>query len=73
MMKFLCFLAALAIIGLIITGAITLGRTDDQNITIEINRGRVREDAAAAIRKGKEVLGGAESKVRQAAREVEAN
>ncbi len=73
MMKFLLFLAALAIIGLIITGAITLGRTDDQTITIQINKGRVKEDAAAALQKGKEVIGGAESTLRQAARDVNTN
>ena len=71
MMKFLLFLAALAIVGLIITGAITLGRNDDQNITIQINKDRVKEDAAAALRKGKEVIGGAESRLRQAARDVD--
>jgi hypothetical protein len=73
MMKILFFLAALAIVGLIITGAITLGRTDDQSITIQINKSRVKQDAAAALQKGKEVIGGAESNLRQAARDVDTN
>jgi hypothetical protein len=72
-MKILFFLAALAIIGLIITGAITLGHNDDQTITIQINKGRVKQDAAAAIEKGKEVLGGAETRLRQAARDSSTN
>lgn len=73
MLKFVFFLAAVGIVALIITGAITLGRTDDDTITIQINKARVRQDAAAAVRKGKQVLGGAESGIRQAAREVETN
>jgi hypothetical protein len=64
-MRILFFLAALAVLGLIVTGAITLQRTDDQKITIQIDRGRVRQDAAAAFEKGKEVLEGAESAVRR--------
>ena len=72
-MKILFFLAALAIIGLIITGAIRLGRSDDQTITIQINKGRVKQDAAAAFEKGKEVFGGAESRLRQATRDSNTN
>ncbi|MEX0677864.1 MAG: hypothetical protein WD063_12355 [Pirellulales bacterium] len=72
-MRFLLFLAALVLVGLIITGAITLGRSDDQTITIQINEGRVKKDAAAAIKKGKEVLGGAQSRLRQATRDTNTN
>ena len=72
-MKFLFFLAALAIIGLIIPGAITLGRNDDQTITIQINKGRVKQDAAAVFEKGKQVFTGAESPVRQATRDSNTN
>ncbi len=72
-MKILFFLAALAIIGLIITGAIRLGRSDDQTITIQINKGRVKQDAVAAFEKGKEVLGGAKSRLRQATRDSNTN
>jgi hypothetical protein len=64
-MRILFFLAAVAIVGLIITGAITLQRTDDQKITIQIDRGRVKQDAAAALEKGKDVLEGAESAFRR--------
>lgn len=60
-MRILFFLAVLAVIGLIITGAITLTRTDDQKITIQIDRGRVRQDAATAFEKGKEVFEDAEA------------
>jgi hypothetical protein len=64
-MRLLLFLAVLAVIGLIVTGAITLQRTDDKKITIQIDRGRVREDAAKAFEKGKEVLEDAESALRR--------
>lgn len=70
-MKFLFFLAALAVIALIITGAITLQRSPDQTITIQIDKTRVKQDAATALEKGKEVFQGAESALRQAAREGE--
>jgi hypothetical protein len=64
-MRILLFLAALVVVGLIVTGAITLTRTDDQKITIQIDRARVREDAAKAFRKGKAVLEDAESALRR--------
>ena len=60
MTRLFLFLAALAIIGLIITGAIQL-RRDDESITIEINRGRVRQDAKAVVNGGKEVIRKAEA------------
>jgi hypothetical protein len=53
------FLAALAIIALIITGAIQLQRTDD-TITIQINKDRVRQDAKTALDRGRDVLRKAE-------------
>jgi hypothetical protein len=64
-MRLLLFLAVIAVIGLIVTGAITLQRTDDQKITIQIDKGRVREDAVNVIEKGKEVIEGAESALRR--------
>jgi hypothetical protein len=64
-MRILFLLAALAIVGLIVTGAITLTRTDDQKITIQIDRARVRQDAKAALEKGKAVLEDAESALRR--------
>jgi hypothetical protein len=71
-MRFLLFLAALAIVALIVTGAITLGRSDDQKITIQIDKNRVKQDAAAVIEKGREVLRSGESRLRQAKRQEEA-
>jgi hypothetical protein len=70
-MKILFLLAALIIIGLVVTGAITLGRSGDQTITIQIDKGRVKQDAAAAINKGKQVIKGAESALRQATRDAD--
>ncbi len=55
----LFFLGILAVIGLIVTGAIQLQRTDD-TITIEINKQRVAEDAKNVVSRGKEVLRKAE-------------
>ena len=72
-MKFLLFLVALAIVALIVTGAITLTRTADQKITIEIDKDRVKQDAAAALKKGRDVLRGAESRLRQANRQERAD
>jgi hypothetical protein len=67
-MRRLLFVAfALAIVGLIVTGAIQLQRTDD-SITIEINKKRVAEDARKVIKRGKDVLRKAEASIE---REVE--
>jgi hypothetical protein len=63
-MKILLFVGALIIIGLIITGAITLQRSGDETITIQINKGRVKQDAAKALEKGREVILEAESAFR---------
>ncbi len=59
-MRAVFFLGALAIIGLIVTGAIQLQRTDD-TITIEINKSRVAQDAKAVVNKGRTVLHKAEA------------
>jgi hypothetical protein len=72
-MKILFFLAAVAIIGLVITGAITLQRGDDQKITIQIDRGRVKQEAATALEKGKEVLEEAESALHRPASDTSRN
>ncbi len=68
-MRLLLFLGLLAIVGLIVTGAITLQRADDSTITIQIDKGRVKQDAAVVVEKGKEVLQEARSAVREAAHE----
>ena len=57
-MRLLLFLGILAVVGLIITGAITLQRTDDNKITIQIDRTKVREEAKEVIDKGKDVIEG---------------
>ena len=56
----LFFLGILAVIGLIVTGAIQLQRSDD-TITIEINRQRVAEDAKKVVKTGRAVLRKAEA------------
>ncbi|MGD9724109.1 MAG: hypothetical protein AB7O59_22975 [Pirellulales bacterium] len=60
MTRALFFLLALAIVGLIITGAIQLQRTDD-TITIQINKDRVAEDAKKVVKRGQDVLRKAEA------------
>lgn len=55
-MKLLVFLGALAIVGLVITGAIHLQKTSNNTITIEIDKARVKDDADALISKGEGVL-----------------
>lgn len=64
-MRVLLFLGVIAIVGLIITGAITLQRSDDNKITIQIDRTKVKQEAAEVIEKGREVFNG----VREASRE----
>jgi hypothetical protein len=56
-------------VGLIITGAITLQRSDDNKITIQIDKGKVKQEAAEVLEKGKDVLQG----VREAARDRQTN
>ena len=70
-MRLLLFLGVLAVIGLIVTGAITLQRSADDTITIKIDRTRVRQDAATVVEKGKDVLEGAGDRFREAARETD--
>lgn len=65
-MRLLLFLGVLAVIGLIVTGAITLQRSDDNTITIQIDKDRVKEDAAGVVEKGKEVIGDAKAALREA-------
>ncbi len=69
LMRLFFFLGSLAIIGLIITGAITLQRGDDNKITIQIDKTKVKEEARTVIEKGKEVIEG----VREASRERQTN
>jgi hypothetical protein len=68
-MRLLLILGVAAVIGLIVTGAITLQRSEDNKITIQIDKAKVREEASEVIEKGKEVIQG----VREASRERPAN
>lgn len=54
-MRFFMFLAALAVVGLIVTGAIKFQKTDT-SISIQIDRAKVREEAKIVVDKSKEVL-----------------
>jgi hypothetical protein len=67
-MRILIFLGVLAIIGLIVTGAITMQRSSDNTITIQIDKSRVKQDAETVVEKGKEVIQDAKSALREAAR-----
>jgi Flp pilus assembly protein TadB len=67
-MRILIFLGVLAIIGLIVTGAITMQRSNDNTITIQIDKSRVKQDAETVVEKGKEVIQDARSALREAAR-----
>jgi hypothetical protein len=66
-MRVFAFLAALAVVGLVITGAIKLQKSN-KTISIEIDRDRVKQDARAVVKKGKEVLREAGSALEQARR-----
>jgi hypothetical protein len=68
-MRLLLILAVAAVIGLIVTGAITLQRSADNKITIQIDKTKVREEASEVIDKGKEVIQG----VREASRGRQTN
>ena len=60
MIRALFFLAALAVVGLIVTGAIRLTRSDN-SITIQIDKKRVAEDAQAVVKKSRQALRKAEA------------
>ncbi len=55
-MRILFFLGVLAIVGLVVTGAIKLQSSSDNTISIQIDKDRVKEDARIVVRKGKEVI-----------------
>jgi hypothetical protein len=68
-MRILIFLAALAVVGLVVTGAIKLQKTDQNTITIQIDKQQVKDDAARVVKRGKAVFEEAENVIRQSARE----
>jgi hypothetical protein len=65
-MKTLVFLAALAVVGLVVTGAIKLQKSSDNTLSIQIDEGRVRQDASRVVEEGKHVFQEAESTLNQA-------
>jgi hypothetical protein len=56
-------LAALAIVGLVVTGAIRLQKSSDNTISIQIDENRVKQDASQVVEEGKQVLQKAEAAV----------
>jgi hypothetical protein len=61
-MRILFFLLVLAAVGLVITGAVKLQRSGD-NISIEIDKKRVAEDARGVVNEGRELLESARSRL----------
>jgi hypothetical protein len=60
-MKTLVFLAALAIVGLVVTGAIHLQKTNDNTLDIQVDKGRVEQDAEKVVGEGRALLHQAEA------------
>jgi hypothetical protein len=65
-MKVLFFLAALAVVGLVVTGAIHFQKSGN-TISIQIDKDRVEEDAQKAIGESEQVLHEAEARLQQPA------
>ncbi len=65
-MKVLFFLGALAIGGLVISGAIKMQKTDGK-IDIEIDKKEVAEDAEKFLEEGKEIFQKAETNLHESA------
>ena len=72
-MRLLLILGVLAVVGLVITGAITLQRGEDNKISIQIDKSKVKQEAETVMEKGKEVLQGAGSALREASRDRKTN
>ena len=70
-MKILMFLGALAIVGLIATGAITLHKSSNNNITTQIDRAKVKEEASHVVNEGEELLQEARAAINKASDEHE--
>jgi hypothetical protein len=60
-MKVLVFLAALAIVGLVVTGAIHLQKTNDNTLDIQVDKARVEQDAERVVDEGKALFHKAEA------------
>jgi hypothetical protein len=68
-MKTLIFLGALAVVGLVVTGAIKLQKSSDNTLSIQIDENRVKQDAGRVVEEGKHVFQEAESSLNQATQE----
>jgi hypothetical protein len=62
-MKTLVFLAALAVVGLVVTGAIKMQKTSDNTLSIQVDENLVKQDASRVIEEGREVIEKAEAAV----------
>jgi hypothetical protein len=60
-MKALIFLAALAVVGLVVTGAIHLQKTSDNTLDIQVDKARVEADAERVVDEGKALFHNAEA------------
>ena len=69
-MKALVFFAALAVVGLVVTGAIKLQRSSDHTLSIQIDESRVKQDADRVVEEGKHLFQEAESTLHQAAQDT---
>jgi len=65
-MKAFFFLAALAVVGLVVTGAIKMQKTNDNTISIQIDKQRVQEDENRLIDEGRHLLDNAGSALHDA-------
>ena len=65
-MRLFFFLAALAVAGLVVTGAIKLQKSSDNKVSIEIDKQKVRDDAEEVVEKGQDLLHEAETALEKA-------
>jgi Tfp pilus assembly protein PilX len=68
-MKALVFLAALALVGLVVTGAIHLQKSSDNSFTIEVDKNIAKQDADEVIQKGEQFFHEAESNLQSRAQD----
>ena len=62
-MKALIFLGALAIVGLVVTGAIKLQKTSDHTLSIQVDKDIVKQDAQRVAAEGKYLLNKAQTEL----------
>jgi hypothetical protein len=66
-MRVFLFLAALAVVGLVVTGAIKMQKSSDNTVSIEIDKQKVKQEAEIVVEKGQEFLHDAETALEGAA------